>query len=145
VLTAKSAMQTVTLVVALAAIFLLGRYYLTGDFFGLNKEPFSIAMVREAAELNATLPEMVSDSVRLDKVTAGPGNSFNYIYTIIDADAAKNMVGDTNEIDKLKTQLRKRVCTVMPAYRENGTVVNYSLKDVSGVTIADISIDPKTC
>jgi hypothetical protein len=145
VLTAKSAMQAGALVVALAAIFLLGRYVVTGEYFGLNKEPFSVAMEREAARLNATLPEMVSSSVRLDKAAAGPGNSFNYRYTIVDADAAKNIVENANERDKLKAQLQERVCTVMPAYRKNGTIVNYSLRDIEGATIADISIDPKNC
>lgn len=145
-LTAKSAMQkAIALIIAFAVIFVLGRYYMTGNFFGLHKEPFSVTMEREAAALNATLPEMVSDSVRLDKATAGPGNSFSYIYTIVDADAAKNMVGNVVELNKLRTQLQERVCTVMPAYRENGTIVNYSLKDVAGAAIADISIDPRDC
>ena len=145
-LTAKSAMQnSIALIIAFAVIFLLGKYYLTGDFFGRHKEPFLVTMEREAAELNATLPEMVSASVRLDKVTAGPGNAFNYVYTVVDADAAKNIVGNASELNKLRAQLQERVCTVMPAYRANGTIVNYSLKDAAGAAIADISIDPRDC
>jgi hypothetical protein len=33
----------------------------------------------------------------------------------------------------------------MPAYRNNNTIVRYSLRNNSGDMIADISINPKDC
>jgi hypothetical protein len=130
---------------AAPAIVLLSIIYFAGDRLGLKKEPISAVLEREAAELNATLPEMVSRSVRLDKAAAGPGNAFAYFYTIVDDDVAKRMSGNSVELDKLKAQLKERVCTNMPAYRENGTIVTYSVKSNAGVTIADVSINPKHC
>jgi hypothetical protein len=142
---AKRAMKHIAGVLAFATMFLLARYYVTGESLEFNKEPFSATMERDAARLNATLPEMVSEGVRLDKAAAGPGNVFNYFYTIVDDDAAKKIVGDPKELGKLKSQLQERVCTVMPAYRNNNAIVRYSLRNNSGDMIADISINPKDC
>ncbi len=143
--TAKSAMKHVAGVLAFATMFLLARYFITGESLELNKEPFSVTMEHDAVRLNATLPEMVSEGVRLDKVVAGPGNLFNYLYTVVDDDAAKKIAGDPKELGKLKSQLQERVCTVMPAYRSNNTIVRYLLRHNSGDVIADISINPKDC
>jgi hypothetical protein len=134
----------------IAAIFgvaaaLLSIVYIAGGSIGLRRESLSDVLQREAEQLNATLPEMVSQSVRLDKAAAGPGNVFAYFYTIVDDDVAKRMIGNSIELDKLNAQLKERVCTNMPVYRSNGTIVNYSLKDNSGSTIADVSINPKDC
>ncbi|MGA8171762.1 MAG: hypothetical protein WB816_13150 [Methylocystis sp.] len=143
--TAKGAIKHAAGILAFATIFLLARYYMTGESLEFNKEPFSATMERDAARINATLPEMVSEGVRLDRTTAGPGNLFNYLYTVVDDDAARKIANDPRELGKLKAQLHERVCTVMPAYRNNNTVVKYSLRNNSGETIADISINPRDC
>jgi hypothetical protein len=143
--TAKSAAQIIAGLVVFAAIFLMVRYYRSAESFDSNEDSLSISLEREAAELNATLPEMVSEGVRLDKAAAGPGNSFSYIYTIVDDEAAKKMAGDSRELVKIKAQLHERVCTTMPERRESGTIINYSLKDNKGAAIADFSINPKDC
>jgi hypothetical protein len=143
--TVKGAMKHVAGVLLFATMFLLARYFITGESLELNTEPFSVTMEHDAARLNATLPEMVSEGVRLDKVAAGPGNLFNYLYTVVDDDAAKKLAGDPKELGKLKSQLQERVCTVMPAYRNNNTIVRYSLRNNSGDVIADVSINPKDC
>lgn len=144
-LTTKGAMQAIVLIAAIVGPFLLARYYVTAYSFDSNTEPVFLSLEREAAEVNATLPEMVSDGVRLDKASAGPDNSFIYSYTIVDDSMAKSMTGDTKKLHELKAQLRERVCTGMAAFRANGTIVTYSLKDNAGVVIADISINPRDC
>jgi ABC-type transport system substrate-binding protein len=141
----KSATQATALILALAVIFLAARRYGAQYFSEPLDEPLSFALGRDAAALNATLPEMVSQGVRLDKASAGPGNAFSYVYTIVDDAAAAKILGDPKELESLKTQLRERVCTIMPEYRDNGTVVTYTLKNGSGVSIADIAIDPADC
>jgi hypothetical protein len=127
------------------AIVLLSLRYIAGGLIGSGKEPVSVSLEREAEQLNATLPEMVSQNVRLDKTAAGPGNAFGYFYTVVDDDVAKKFADDPTERDKLRAQLRERVCTNMPAFRENGVVVNYSVRNSAGATITDISINPKDC
>jgi len=141
----KSATQGIAIALALAVIFLAARRYGAQYFSEPFDEPLSFALGRDAAALNATLPEMVSQGVRLDKAGAGPGNAFNYVYTIVDDAAAAKLLGDPKELESLKAQLRERVCTVMPEYRDNGTVVTYSLKNNAGASIAEIGIDPGDC
>ncbi len=142
---ARSVIKNIAGVAAFTGVFLLARYQATGEFIEFGGEPFSVTMERDAARINATLPEMVSEGVRLDRAAAGPGNAFNYIYTIVDDGDAKKISSDQREFDKLKAQLRERVCTVMPAYRDNETIVTYSLRDAAGGIVADISINPKDC
>jgi hypothetical protein len=136
--------QQIAALVALA-IILLSIRFIVGGFFGSDKTPVSISLEREAEQLNATLPEMVSQNVRLDKTAAGPGNAFGYFYTVVDDDVAKKFADDPSERDKLQAQLRERVCANMPAFRENGVVVSYSVRNNAGATITDISINPKDC
>jgi len=140
-----SPMRLVLLVVALVAIYFAGR------FAGRVKEDppdmgaISFALEHEAAELNATLPEQVSETMRLDKATTGPGNAFTYVYTIVDDDAAKALQRDFVQLNKLKKQLQERVCTMMPEYRARGTIVGYSLRDAAGATLAEITVNPRDC
>ncbi len=143
-LTAKSAKLIVAGVAVSIAIFLSVRHYRISSFYEQN-ETFFINLADDAERLNATLPEMVSENIRLDKATAGPDNSFHYNYTIVDDDSARKIAGDPEELDKLKMQLKERVCNLMPAYRANGTIVNYALKDNAGAIVADIAINPRDC
>jgi hypothetical protein len=138
-------LRLVLLVLAFGAIFLAGRWAA-----GLREAPpdmgaISLALEREAAELNATLPEQVSETMRLDEATTGPGNAFTYHYTIVDADAAKELQRNFVKLDELKRQLEQRVCTMMPDYRVRKTVVGYMLRDEAGVALADISVNPQEC
>ena len=138
-------MQIILWSVVFVGIFLLARYYRMEISTEANDEPLSVTLWRAATQVNDTLPEMVSERVRLDKVTAGPGNSFNYVYTIVDDEAARNLSDHSDKIGELKAQLHDRVCSMMPDYRDNGTIVNYSLNDNSGAPIAAISINPADC
>lgn len=140
-----TARDVAVLIVAVAAPFMLARYYKNAEYWADTSEAVYSALEREAEELNATLPEMVSEGVLLDKATAGPGNSFNYAYTIVDDDAARGMVENPGKLNDLRKQLHERVCMGMPDLRANGTIVRYSLKDGKGATIADVSINPGDC
>ncbi len=140
----KSIFQAGALVIVLAVIFVLARYLRIENYSEEHKEPLA-RLELEAAELNATLPEMVSEGVRLDKATAGPGNLFNYFYTITDDEAARNMKGNSKSLKELKAQLLQRVCSSMPERRTNGTIVNYAFKNSAGSTLAEIAINPGDC
>ena len=137
----KWAVKTVALAIAPAAALFLGNYLKTQIFSGPDEE----SLARDAERLNRTLPEMVSEGIRLDKTSAGPGNSFTYIYTVVDDPMAESIPGSGGRLNELRLQLHERVCTMMPEYAENGTVVNYLLKDNSGAILARISVDPKDC
>ena len=139
------AWEAALLILVVAAAFLLARQ--TRESLSLDEEPepLSLTLEREAAEVNATLPEMVSEGVRLDNTTAGPGNAFNYNYTVVDDEAARILVSSPEKLAQLKTQLQQRVCRTMPQRRASGAIIRYSLKDNRGETIADVSIDAGDC
>jgi hypothetical protein len=142
---AKNLLAILALSLALAVIFFTGRYYASLRPAKVDLGEISLALEREAEELNATLPEMVSENVRLDKATTGPGNALTYFYTIVDEGEARAMASDIRKTDKLRGQLLQRVCTMMPDYRERGTIVGYTLRDPAGSTIAEISVNPRDC
>jgi hypothetical protein len=140
----KAAMQTVVLLAFLAGLFLLGKAYRAGGLSDMEETtPFNLGI--EAERLNATLPEMVSAGVRLDETRAGPGNAFVYFYTILDGDRVKEVRDNQAGLNALTAQLRDRVCSMMPAFRDHGAVVTYLLRDSAGKAIADIRIDPMDC
>ncbi len=141
----KNIIRAGALVIVLAAIYALARYLRTENYSEEDKGPLFARLELEAAQLNATLPEMVSEGVRLDKATAGPGNAFNYFYTIIDDEAARNMKGNSKKLKELKTQLLQRVCSSMPERRTNGTIVNYAFMNSTGATLTEIAINPRDC
>ncbi|HEY8125780.1 MAG TPA: hypothetical protein VIF88_10205 [Methylocystis sp.] len=137
--------EAAALILVVATAFLLARQYRESLYVDEAPEPLSLVLEREAAEVNATLPEMVSEGVRLDKATAGPGNAFNYSYTIVDDEAARSLIGNAKKLAELRTQLQSRVCLTMPHRRASGAVMRYVLKDNKGEMIADVSIDADDC
>ena len=142
---AKNLLAMLALTLALAVIYFTGRYYAGLRPAKVDLGEISLALEREAEELNATLPEMVSENVRLEKATTGPGNALTYFYTIVDDGQAEAFVSDVRKRNKLRAQLLQRVCTMMPDYRERGTIVGYTLRNPQGSTIAEISINPRDC
>jgi hypothetical protein len=139
------ALEAAALVAVVVAAFLIARHYRESLSDEEDSAPISLALEREAAEVNATLPEMVSEGVRLDQTSAGPGNIFNYSYTVVDDEAARALVGNAKKLAELRAQLQERVCLTMPHHRTSGTTVRYSLKDNRGETIADVSIEAGDC
>jgi len=143
---AKNLLALALMGLTLAVVsFLLGRYSAGFEPRKVDLGSVSLALEREAEELNATLPEMVSENVRLDKATTGPGNALTYFYTIVDDGESARFRQSGHRTDKLREQLKQRVCTMMPEYRERGTIVGYTLRNGAGATMVDISIDPREC
>ena len=95
--------------------------------------------------MNKTLPEMVSDGVQLDRTSAGPGNIFNYFYTIVDDEQARDLATNPSRLKQLSAQLQDRVCEMMPNYVEHGVVVKYFLKNRLGAALPTIAINSFEC
>jgi len=111
----------------------------------LDQESIIASLESDAENLNKTLPEIVSEGVRLDTTEVGPGNSFTYIYTVIDDQAAKEMFDNDKNVKALTAQLKNRVCVMMEVYKKNKTIVNYLFKNDLTKIISKIIIDPKEC
>jgi len=130
--------------------FILALAYFAGshlkvDTPAMDQESVIASLERDAENLNRTLPEIVSEGIRLDATEAGPGNSFTYIYTVIDDQAAKEMFGNEKNIQALTAQLKNRVCVMMQDYKKNKTTVNYLFKNDLSKIISKIIVDPKEC
>ena len=130
--------------------FILALAYFAGshlkvDTPAMDQESVIASLERDAENLNRTLPEIVSEGIRLDATEAGPGNSFTYIYTVIDDQAAKEMFGNEKNIQVLTAQLKTRVCVMMQDYKKNKTTVNYLFKNDLSKIISKIIVDPKEC
>ncbi|MFM9163649.1 MAG: hypothetical protein ACKOPH_11445 [Methylocystis sp.] len=131
-------------VVILAIAYFAGSR-LKVDTPPVDQESVIASLERDAENLNKTLPEIVSEGVRLDATEAGPGNLFTYIYTVIDDQAAKEMFANDKNINALTAQLKNRVCVMMEDYKKNKTTVNYLFKNDLSEIIYKIAIDPKEC
>ena len=131
-------------VVILAIAYFAGSR-LKVDTPPVDQESVIASLERDAENLNKTLPEIVSEGVRLDATEAGPGNLFTYIYTVIDDQAAKEMFANEKNIKALAAQLKNRVCVMMEDYKKNKTTVNYLFKNDLSEIIYKIAIDPKEC
>lgn len=129
---------------ALYLAFLGGRQFQNQP----RQHPENLAAVdlaRDATELNKTLPEMVSEGVRLDRTSAGPGKVFHYFYTIIDDDQARIIASRPSRQKEIIQQLNERVCAMMPNYVHNGVVVKYHMKTRIDVSLLEIIVDPGAC
>lgn len=105
----------------------------------------ALDLARDAAELNKTLPEMVSEGVRLDRTSAGPGKVFHYFYTITDDDQARSIASRPSRQKEIVQQLNERVCAMMPNYVQNGVVVIYRMNTRIDAALPEIIVDPGAC
>ena len=129
---------------ALFAAFMFGRYFqnLPRDLSG---KPSVVDLALDAVKMNKTLPEMVSDGVQLDRTSAGPGNTFNYFYTIVDDGQAHDIASNPVRLKEISAQLQERVCEMMPNYVEHGVVVKYFLKNRAGAALPTVAINSFDC
>ena len=141
--------------VRLAALLVLGGASALMAFYGgryiqalpteFSKKSAGVDLLRDASELNKTLPEMVSEGVRLDRTGAGPGKLFHYYYTILDDDQARTLIDHPSRLKEIISQLNDRVCGMMPNYVQNGVVIKYHLKTRIDASLPDIIVDPGVC
>lgn len=131
-------------VAAVSVAFLCGRYFqnILGE---PGERSIVLDLAQNATDLNETLPEMVSEGVRLDKTSAGPGKAFNYFYTILDEDQARGLAAHPSRLQQIVSQLNQRVCMMMPNYVRNGVIVRYYLKNSIVADLPTVVVDPRDC
>ena len=137
--------RTIALCVAAGVLaFIGGRYF---QNVHQRSSEFSTVpdLALDAARLNKTLPEMVSEGVRLDRTSAGPGKIFNYFYTILEDDQARIMTVDPSRVRLIFLQLNERVCAMMPNYVNHGVIVKYHLRNRLGADLPSFTVDSGGC
>jgi len=128
--------------IAFAGAFIAVHYWMTGDTFGLFNDTVEVSMRKDADRMNATLPKMIDDVTRLDHVAAGPGNRFTYDYTLTAVDVTAIPPDRLNEF---KSTITENVCSRLPEFRRNGTLVVYRYKSRNGDDIAEIQVPTVDC
>jgi hypothetical protein len=127
---------------AFVGAFITVHYWMTADTFGLLNDTVEASIRRDADRVNATLPKMIDDVTRLDNVSAGPGNRFTYDYTLTNIEVTAIPPDKLNEF---KATLFENVCSRLPEFRRNGTLVIYRYKSRQGDDLAEIQIPTADC
>ncbi|GAA5099852.1 hypothetical protein GCM10023210_37720 [Chryseobacterium ginsengisoli] len=98
-----------------------------------------------AASINKTAPQILTDGVRLDSVSAQPGKIFKYNYTLTD-DIKENV--SPEEIATFKANAKDGALKVIKTspdikeFRDNDVTMIYIYYDKNGKQTADFKIVP---
>lgn len=98
-----------------------------------------------AASINKTAPQILTEGVRLDSVSAQPGKIFKYNYTLTD-DIKENV--SPEEIETFKANAKDGALKVIKTspdikeFRDNDVTMIYVYYDKNGKQTADFKIAP---
>lgn len=102
-------------------------------------------LVQTANKMNATLPKMVSEEIRMDTTVAGPGKQFTYFSTL--TSQASSEIDAQEFYDDNAPVLTKHVCNLAEAQKlfRKGITFHYVYRGNDGVEVARIAISPEDC
>lgn len=97
-------------------------------------------------DMNATLPLMVDKATQLDRVSAGPGKTYTYHFTLV-AVTSSNVTQQQFNASTQRARAKAFVCTNpdMSKFRQEGVVVVYSYRGKDGGLIDEIATNPMDC
>jgi hypothetical protein len=123
------------LLAGIAIVYIL-QYYLL-------QVPAKNKMIAEiASEINNACPMMVDGETRLDNAMPMPGNTFQYNYTLVNAERASfdtmtvKALAEPTIIEYVKTE------PLMQYVREQNTTINYCYRDKNGAYLFTVSVTP---
>lgn len=107
------------------------------DTFGPSVEQQLEKTVREG---NKQLPKMISDDLRIDSASSGPGKRLTYNYSVLKDTTCRNLRSNT-------VGIKQSVCSnkQMQFFFSKGVVVEYTYNDPTGIEQFRIAIDPSDC
>jgi serine/threonine protein kinase len=97
---------------------------------------------KEASKMNATLPKMVANGVRADKLLVGPGKKVTYRYTLVNV-SSSNVNDDF--YNNVKQELIKDSCGTLKIILQNGVTFLYEYYGNDGIMVAAINLTPADC
>lgn len=98
-----------------------------------------------AASMNKMTPQLLSDGVRLDSVSAQPNKTLRYNYTLTD-DVKENVTPE--EIQAFKTEAKEGALKIIKTsaeikeFRDRNVTMEYIYYDKNGKQTADFKINP---
>jgi len=109
-------------------------------------------LVTLANDANKQLPftmKQDGNEMRLDRIIAGPGLRYTYIYTIVIDKVFLNKAYKADYIQLMRSQeMRTRVCSsldMQQSFFKNGVTISYSYRTTDGSVIVNVDITPKDC
>ena len=115
-------------------------------FVSCKKDDFSKELLEAAANTNKLGPQILSEGIRLDSVSANKDKVFKYNYTLTEDDKEKVSPSLVEEFkNNAKQEALKVVKTSdeMQMFRENKVTLKYSYNDKNGQYITDFTISPE--
>lgn len=110
-----------------------------------QEKTFDNELKQAAAGMNKLGPQMMSNGIRLDSVSAQPGKIFKYNYTL--TEAVKESVSP-EEIEAFKKQAKEGALSVVKTspeikeFRDNDVTMTYFYYDKKGKPTMDFTIVP---
>lgn len=110
-----------------------------------QEKTFDNELKQAAAGMNKLGPQMMSNGIRLDSVSAQPGKIFKYNYTL--TEAVKESVSP-EEIEAFKKQAKEGALSVVKTspeikeFRDNDVTMTYFYYDKNGKPTMDFTIAP---
>ncbi|KIC64508.1 hypothetical protein [Chryseobacterium taiwanense] len=110
-----------------------------------NEKTVDEELKEAAVNMNKLTPQVLSDGVRLDSVSALPNKIFKYNYTLTE-DVKESVT--PQEIEAFKSQAKEEAIKAvktsadMEEFRNNDVTLHYSYSDKKGKPTADFTITP---
>lgn len=110
-----------------------------------NEKTVDEELKEAAANMNKLTPQVLSDGVRLDSVSALPNKIFKYNYMLTE-DIKESVT--PQEIEAFKSQAKEEAIKAvktsadMEEFRNNDVTLHYSYSDKNGKPTADFTITP---
>lgn len=114
-------------------------------FVSCKKDDFSKELQEAASNSNKLGPQMMSDGIRLDSVSASKDKVFKYNYTLTE-DEKSNVSPEL--LEGFKKEAREEALKViktseeMKTFRDNDVTLKYSYVDKNGQLLTEFEIKP---
>jgi len=111
----------------------------------MSDAEFDQKLAESVKKLNAKLPVMMGEDIRLDRAKAGPGKNISYIHTILSGNADEYDGEATRKA--LEPDLKAGACKdpILTAFFKIGITAHYVYNGKDGVKIMSIPLKGADC
>lgn len=104
-------------------------------------------LVKVARDLNNGLPRMVDNQTRIERVTAGPGPTLNFTFTLVKLSLADFKPEDPAFLAGVVADLKRQQCAlaITKDMFERGATVHETWNGSDGRTVAELQLTPEKC
>lgn len=129
-------------------LIIVAVFFILAVVMWMNKDKvmnYDHTLMISAMAVNATCPQVINETIRLDSVAAKIGRKYFYYYTIlniekdsVDVEQFCNMLEDN-----FATNLKKEAAADIEEFAKNGVTLNFAFKDQTGDNLCSITLRPE--